>query len=170
MLPYEPKPGPTRLAQIFTLMLFCAIFACVIAVAHCQSFYAAGISLLPQSSPKPTGWAAAIVTVNANQKVYSISEVDFTVVKNGALYNVQTAARTGIATWLRAFGPVNLYGLADAGAATSGTTSSGAFAGGGMLVFPINKQIGGTVGARVLKTNLGSQVIAEMGIVFGGGK
>ena len=140
-----------------------------------QSFYGAGLSLYPQSSPKPTGWAAAMVTMSAPQRVYSISEIDFTAVGNilrGQPVSIQTSARTGAAVWLRAFGRVNLFGLANAGVATTGTNSSGAFAGGGMVTFPTRwKALYGTIGVRILSSATGgTQTLIETGIVWGNGK
>ena len=169
-----PKRKSADLIPLGPLLLALILFI-VVVPAHCQSFYAAGISLLPQASPKPTGWAAAIITANAKQRIYSISEIDFTVVGDvlhGKPFSVQTSARTGAALWLRTFKSVDLYTLADAGAATNGVNSSGAGAIGGVATFPTRwSALKGAVGARVLKTALsGTQVLVELGIVWGGGK
>ncbi len=129
---------------------------------------------MPQSSPKPTGFAAAVIQVSKTQRIYSISEVDFTLVTGTGkkIPSIQTSARTGVAVWLRAFGPVNLYTMADGGAATTGANSSGALAGGGMITWPTRwPGVLGTAGVRVIKTALSSsQAVVEIGIVWGGGK
>ena len=138
-----------------------------------QSFYGAGLSLYPQTSPKPTGWAAAMVTMSAPQRVYSISEIDFTATRTASgVYSVQTSARTGAAVFMRAFGKLNLYGLGDAGAATTGTNSGGALAGGGIATWPTRwKGVYGAAGVRVLKTSIGgTQTLVEIGIMWGGAK
>jgi hypothetical protein len=136
-----------------------------------QSFYGGGVSLLPQTSPKPTGWAAAVVTANAKQKLYSISETDFTVVRaaTGIGFTVQTSVRTGGALWLRQFGKANIYAVLDGGMATTGTNSSGAVASGGMVLFPTKwPRVQGLAGVRVLKTALGAaQTLIEFGFLVG---
>lgn len=150
---------------LILILLACPCFA------QTGSFYAAGVSLLPQTSPKPTGWAAAIITANATQRLYSISEIDFTVVGDilhGRPAAVQTSARTGAAVWLRSFGQVDLYTLGDLGAATTGANSSGAGAIGAIVTFPTRSStIHGAVGVRVLKTAIASQTLVEIGIVWG---
>lgn len=142
-------------------------------LASGQTFYAAGLSLLPQSSPKPSGFAAAVIPVSTTQKVYSISEIDFTATRTASgVYSVQTSARTGAAVFMRAFGKLNLYGLGDAGAATTGTNSGGALAGGGIATWPTRwKGVYGAAGVRVLKTSIGgTQTLVEIGIMWGGAK
>ena len=116
-----------------------------------------------------------MITMSAPQHVYSISELDFTVVGNilkKQPVTVQTSARTGAAVWLRSFGQFNLFGLANAGVATTGTNSSGAFAGGGMLTFPTRwKALYGTIGIRILSSSVGgTQTLIESGIIWGNGK
>lgn len=139
-----------------------------------QSFYGAGISAYPQTSPKPTGWAANVTTENAKQGVASFSEVDFTVIKSasGKGFSLQTSIRTGQAVQLRTFGKSTLYALGDAGMATTGANTGLAGALGGQLVTP-TKWAGWSItyGARVLKSALGaSQVLVEAGFLFGGTK
>ena len=134
-----------------------------------KTFYAIGMSLLPQSSPKPCGWAAVVTPLSTNQKIYSISETDFTFVRAASAlvsYNVQTSVRTGVAVWLRSFGQANLYALGDGGMATTGVLSSGAASGGGFVTLPI-RGILAVIGARVLKTIAGTQTFGEIGIAWG---
>jgi hypothetical protein len=92
------------------------------------SFYALGMSGLPQSSPKPTGWGALAIQASAKYQVWSISGIDFSLV--GKPLAVQTSAWTGIATPLRTFGPFTFYALGAGGAATVGTASGRSLTGG----------------------------------------
>lgn len=137
---------------------------CAPAPALAQTFYGAGVSLIAQSSPKPSGWAVVATEVNQKQALWSFSETDLTTaaIRNGLLA-VQSSARTGIATTLRSFGKWTLYGLADGGVATVGTATGGAYAGGGLLVIPV-KAINLLLGVRILKTSVGgTQSIIEIG-------
>lgn len=126
------------------------------------TFYAAGVSALPQTKPEPTGWAVIATEINTKNQIYSFSETDYTL-SNGKLVS---SARTGLATPLRSFGAFTLYGLGDAGVATTGTSTGSAFAGGGFVLIPIKKSGWDLlVGARVLKTMVGgSQAYMEVGI------
>jgi len=135
------------------------------------SFYAVGVSLEPTTRPRPTGFAAALVPLSQTQRIYSISEIDFVVVADPAhpkAFQVQTSPRTGAAIWMRDIGPMHLYALGDAGAAISGMNASGAFAGGGMIVYPLgHSRIYGSSGVRVLKTGSGMQTLVEQAIIWG---
>lgn len=127
-----------------------------------KTFYAAGATMLPQTRPQPTGWAIIATEINTNNKIYSFSETDYTMVKG----NVISSARTGLATPLRSFGGITIYGLGDAGVATGGSVASAAYSGGGFVLIPV-KQTGWNViiGVRVLKTSIGgTQTYAELGI------
>ena len=108
------------------LLRLCLIL--LVPFANGQSFYALGVSALPQSSPKPTGWGALAIQASSKYQVYSISGVDFAVV--GKPLTVQTSAWTGIATPLRTFGPLTFYALGAGGAATVGTASGRSLTGG----------------------------------------
>ena len=136
-----------------------------------KTFYAVGMSFLPQSSPKPSGWAAVVTPISSAQKIYSISETDFTFVRTVSAsvlpgFSVQTSVRTGFAVWLRAFGSANLYALGDGGMATTGAVSSAAASGGGFVTFPV-RGILAVIGARVLKTVAGTQTYGEIGVAWG---
>lgn len=133
----------------------------LMSIGYGQSFFGAGFSSLPQSSPKPSGWAAVSILANKAAQVFSFSEMDFT----PAGKRVQTSVRTGMATPLRSIGNVQIYGLADAGTATVGTSSGSAFSGGGIALVPVGPKGWQMVfGVRVLKTAVGgSQSVIEFG-------
>jgi len=142
------------------------------------TFYGAGLSLLPQSSPKPTGWAASVITISATQRIYNINEVDFTEVGNFLKHqpvSLQTSARIGGLAFIRSFGSgantVDLYGLLDGGFATTGATTSGALATGGILLIPTKwPDIKIVLGVRVLKTAAETTTLGEFGLKWGNGK
>jgi hypothetical protein len=79
---------------------------------------------------------------------------------------LQTSVRTGMATPIRSIGQVQIYGLADAGTATVGTSSGSAFSGGGVALVPMgSKGWQMVLGVRVLKTAVGgSQSFLEIGL------
>ena len=154
------------LAQQAVLLLLLAVCC-----AHAQGWYGTGLSALPQSSPKPSGWAAYATCINTKAQLYSISELDYTAVPQPHGPTIlQSSIRTGFATPLRTFGPVTLYALADAGTATVGVGASGAYAGGGVLVIPLPHPRDFTIliGIRSLHTNMGgTQQFVEIGFGWG---
>ena len=146
------------LAGMPTLALFFLLAAPVCG----QSFYGAGTSLLPQSSPKPTGWAVFGTLASSKGQIWSVSEVDFT---RGTGKLVQSSVRTGIATPMRSFGPVTIYVLGDAGAATVGSNSSAAFGTGSVALIPIRKSgYSVMIGFRAIQSAVGGlQQTVEIG-------
>lgn len=110
---------------------------------HAQSFYAAGASALPQTSPKPSGWIAVAVLASSANKLYSISGTDWTI-NNKKL--AQAATWTGIATPVKTMSFGTLYALGAAGGATTGMNAGAAITGGAILYIPIK---GGKLGALV---------------------
>lgn len=131
-------------------------------VINAPNFYGMGVSLLPQSSPKPTGWAVLAVEANAKQSIWSFSELDFNLVKN----QVQTAALTGIGTPLRTIGNVTIFAIGAGGASTVGSTSGGAISGGAIVHIPLKGGVDGAIlfGYEALKTsNGGTQQIVKFG-------
>ena len=130
------------------------------------AFYGLGTSMMPQSSPKATGWAAMAYLVNSSAKLYSFSEIDYSLASD---HKLQTSVRTGVATLMRSFGKIGLYGIGDAGVATTGGATGGAFSGGGVLLIPLGQKTRLLIGVRVLKTALGdTQQYVEIG--FGAAK
>ena len=131
-------------------------------VINAPNFYGMGVSLLPQSSPKPTGWAVLAIEANAKQSIWSFSELDFNLVKN----QVQTAALTGIGTPLRTIGNVTIFAIGAGGASTVGSTSGGAISGGAIVHIPLKGGVDGAIlfGYEALKTsNGGTQQMVKFG-------
>ena|SRR5579883_1768567 len=118
-----------------------------------QTFYGAGLTLFPQSSPKPSAWFITATNISKTQDVWSFSETDAIVVNK----HIVTSARTGMATGLRSFGKWKLFGLANAGVATDGVATSGAYAGGGVLTVPFlhNERLKIILGTRVIRSAVG---------------
>lgn len=139
------------------------------------TFWGIGAMAFPSTSPKPTGYMFTGVEVSASQKIYSFSETDFTYTRGGAL---QTSTRSGLATYMRSFGQINLYVLANIGVAASatstGTTAGLASSEGGIITFPLGaKQLSqflGNIGIRYLKTTTSSETLIEIGIMHKVGK
>lgn len=131
-------------------------------ITSATTFVAGGVSLLPQTSPKPTGWAVVATTISASQQIYSFSETDYAVVGG----KVATSARTGLATFLRKWGTVSIYGLADAGIATTGSATGIAYAGGGFARIPFNTTGWDVIiGVRELHTTVGrNTTVIEVGV------
>ncbi|HLG97123.1 MAG TPA: hypothetical protein VKX49_12495 [Bryobacteraceae bacterium] len=125
--------------------------------AAAQTFYGAGITLLPQSSPKPSAWFVAATNISKTQDVWSFSETDAVLVNK----RIVTSARTGIATGLRSFGPWKLFALANAGVATNGGATSGAYAGGGVLTgpFPHSSRLKTILGTRIIRSGVGGTTV-----------
>ena len=136
--------------------------------ARAETFWGAGFQALTSTSPKPSGWAAVAVEVSAGQHIFSFNETDFTVVRSPTSgFVLQTSARSGLATPLRTFSSVTFYALADAGVATTGINSGGAYSGGGLAVVPIKKTSwSAVVGYRLLKTSIaGTTHEIELGFI-----
>lgn len=131
-------------------------------VSSAATFLAGGVTIPSAGSPKDyTGWIAVVTPLIKTQKIYSISETDYTDVSG----KITSSVRSGIATYLRSFGKVDLYGLGDAGIATNGSTSGAAYSGGGIALFPTKwKTIYGVVGVRFLKTTTDQETLFEIGI------
>lgn len=134
-----------------------------------QSFYALGMSAFPQSSPKPTGFAAIAVLASERAQLWSFSEIDFTLVKPGAPNAncnvagcIQTSVLSGVATPLRQLDKWTLFVLGAGGAATTGNTSGGAISGGVILYIPV-KTGSIILGYETLRGPFGTQQIAKIG-------
>ena len=129
-------------------------------ITPATTFIAGGVSLLPTTVPHPTGWFAVVTEVSTSQQIYSISETDYTLVG----HKFQTSARTGAAVFLRKIGTMSLYGLVDAGVATTGTNAGAAYAGGGVVVIP-SGPIDVIIGVRELHTAVGGNTtLIEVGL------
>lgn len=103
------------------------------ATLRAQSFYAAGISGLPQSAPHVSGWAlTATELTSKSMGIWSASGIDFNVAQG----KVQTTAWTGLATPLRTVGPFTVYALGGVGGASTGTNSGYSLTGGAIVFWP----------------------------------
>ncbi len=140
-----------------------------------STFYAAGVSGLAQTSPKPTGWLVVATEVNKTADVWSLSETDYTYVSG----KIQSSVRTGLATSvsigsMKLPTGMKLYGLADAGVATTGSASSGAYAGGFVAIIPVTKfaiKFNFVPSIRVIRTAAGgTQLVWGLGLGKGGSK
>jgi hypothetical protein len=131
-----------------------------------EDFVAAGVGWNQYAIPQINGWASYARRISSG--MYSFTTYDVTSIRTRP-FTAQTSTRTGIAMWLRSIGPVQIFGLGDAGAAISGSNIGGAFSGGGVIGIPL----GGSgfrlvLGARVLKTSLSEmQTIYEAGFGWG---
>lgn len=132
------------------------------AVSSSATFLAAGLTVPSVGSPKDySGWLAVVTPLIKTEKIYSISETDYTNVSG----KITSSVRSGIATYLRSFGKVDLYALGDAGVATNGSVSGSAYSGGGIALFPTKwKSIYGVFGVRFLKTTTDQETLVEIGI------
>lgn len=127
-----------------------------------STFYAVGLNGFPQTSPKPTGMFLAAVQVSAKAQVWSFNETDFTLVNK----KVVTSVRSGMYTPLRSIGTAEVGFVGDAGVATNGMSSVGAYAGGLALRIPLGKGFMFFPGFRVLKSAITGNVVV-WGIAVG---
>jgi hypothetical protein len=141
------------------------IFLLAASLVSAQSFYAVGVSALPQSSPKPSGWACLAVLANTKAQLWSFSEMDYTAIRapGPTGFTVQSSILSGLATPLRTFGPVTMYALGAGGAATTGSTSSGAVTGGTIFYIPLKNGNALVLGYEALKGVAGTQQIIKIG-------
>lgn len=149
----------------FLLLLAALPAFCQTPDATPTTFYAFGVSALTQSSPKPTGWVVVAHLIQKSAQLWSFSESDYTYAK--LTKQVQSSVRTGIATPLRKFGTVTVYGLGDGGVASTGTSAGFAVAGGLCAPIDLGRKSGFQFvpGWRLLHTATGgTQNIVEFGI------
>ena len=146
-----------RRARTILLLGFIGLPICA------QSFYAAGASALPQSSPKPSGWTAIAILASSANKLYSISGTDWTVNDKKL---AQNATWTGIATPAKTMSFGTLYALGAAGGATTGMNTGAALTGGVILFVPIKAGKWGALvaGYTVVKSTIGgTQDVLKLG-------
>ncbi len=129
-----------------------------------SSFFGAGVTLLAQPSPKPTGWAALAMQANQKARVYSYTALLMTPAGTHPRA-IQTSVMTGVLTPLRSFGSVDLDMFGSAGVATGTGSSGSAWSGGGMLIIPLRTTSYKLLtGIRVLQTAAGgTQKMIEIG-------
>ena len=97
--------------------------------------WGAGITLLPQTSPKPTGNAFAATFSTLKGSLIQITEVDFAYIRSSK--TIQTSIVANAATPVTILGHV-VYAFMGAGGAT-GASSSAAFAGGGFMPIALKR-------------------------------
>lgn len=126
-----------------------------------STFYGAGIVGQAQTSPRPSGFFIVATELSKSAQIWSFSESDFLVVGR----KIQTSTRTGIATPLRKIASATLFAIGDGGVATTGTATSGAYAGGAILSIPLPKQLFIFPGFRYIHSGAGgTQVTIGFGI------
>lgn len=121
-----------------------------------------GAGYNPSASPKATGWISEATCISQSQGIYSYSTYEAIPQRNAVPL---VSARTGVATVLRQFGPsVYLLALATAGMAQTGTATTGAFSGGGMLMYRHPSGFTFEAGARILSAGGNQQAVYEVGV------
>jgi hypothetical protein len=146
------------------VLFFAFVLATLAQTQAPKNFAAAGFGYNPAASPD--GWLAYATLLTDKGPIYNYSEITITSasVKAGQ-FKAQTAITTGVATTVKTYGPLTIFGLANAGMATTGSTIGGAFAGGGVAVWKIKNSVWSIViGAQVLKTTANTQVLASIGV------
>jgi hypothetical protein len=137
-----------------------------------QNFAGAGGLYNPSvgASPRVTGWATYAKLIDAKSQTYFFTTEDAIPVKVvGGGYTIQVSARAGVASLLKVFGPVKIFGIIDGGGASAGLTSGGAASGGGLATIQIGHSHYHAMGGfRVLKVSNvpGTPKLYE----FGGGR
>lgn len=135
-----------------------------------QSFFFAGLIAQPSTAPHPTGGIGYAAPMNKNQGVYAIAETDLTIVRGGGSgkYMLQNQARAGIAIFTRRIWIADIFVLGDAGVSSTGSATSGAYAGGAIAKFPLRagSKFCGLVGFRIVKsaTANGTQTYLTLGV------
>jgi hypothetical protein len=131
-----------------------------------QNFAGAGAAYNPIGSPKTTGWASWGRLIDAKSESYVFTTEDAILVRTGSTFSVQTSLRVGLATKLKQFGPLKVFGIMDGGGATTGLTTGGAASGGGIAEVQIKQShYHIAVGFRIIKTNVsgGTPKMYEIG-------
>lgn len=110
---------------------------------YAQTFYGGYVSGAPSTTPKPSGGAFVAVQASSAAEVYSFNQFDVTMAKRGAWCAqsecLVNSERSGIATEMKDLGIGKLWAFGTAGAASNGSSTTGAFAGGGFITIEIKK-------------------------------
>lgn len=127
-----------------------------------SAFYGVGVTGFATTQPKESGFLVVATEISQSAQIWSLSETDAILLAN---HKLQTSARTGLATPMRKFGAAELFLLGDAGVASSGTNTGGAYAGGAILTIPFKSKYVVFPGFRYLHTATGgSQLTIGIGI------
>ena len=120
------------------------------------------------ASPRFTGWATYAKLIDARSQTYFFTTEDAIPVRvAGGGFTLQVSARAGVASLLKVFGPVKIFGIIDGGGASAGLTSGGAASGGGLATFQLGHSHNHLMGGfRILKvTNVpGTPKLYEFGV------
>ncbi len=132
------------------------LLAVLLATPLCaQSFCVAGAAMLPQTSPKTTGFEACAAVLSSANQIWSITgnQLNMTPQKK-----IQAVAFSGIATVCHVFSFATLYCFGAPAGATTGTNASLAVTGGFIGTFPVKGGKWGffTPGYSVVKSNAGA--------------
>jgi len=151
-----------RLALLFALALSAAAQT---PTQPPKEFLAVGASA---GAGSYTGWGSYAHLVSADQRIYSFTTYDVSKIQVKP-FLLQTSVRTGVAIYMRSIGPIELYGLGDAGVSYTSTNVGSALSGGGMAALHLGKTHWSIiVPVRVLKTaQSSSQTVYEIGIGWG---
>ena len=136
-----------------------------------QNWGGAGASYNQAATPQVSGWGAFATLLSNSGPIYSFTEYQITSAKTKP-WTAQTSTTTGIATPLKVLLPskdgtwtISVFGMATGGLATSQSTVSGAFAGGGVGIIRVGKTNWDIVlGAQFLSTAANKQTVYSFGI------
>jgi hypothetical protein len=112
------------------------------AAACPASFYAAGASFNPQSTPNLAGWYAIALPITKCGKefqAYSITMNNLTPKGSGPSLTFVSTSSTGLAIPLKQVGPIDFYTFGTVGASVNGGSSGLAGTWGGVAVVAIGK-------------------------------
>ncbi len=123
-----------------------------------QAWAGAGGAWNSTARPQVTGWVSYAVLLSEKGQVYSYTSQDLIPLRVNHLLTIQSSTRTGLATVFKQLGPITILAYGDAGIASIGTVTGGAFAGGGIAVIRLGKT-NWTIeaGARLLKSSVGGE-------------
>lgn len=137
--------------------------------------FAAGGSWNQTGSPQFCFTAANAHRITTG--VYSFTAVDVfaltnptPLLPNQAKYTITVTPTTGIATQIRSFGKVRLFGIGTIGAAAGGSQVGWAYSAGGFAYIPLGKGFSVIPNFRTVKTSLSGEFQGILGVMIGWGK
>jgi hypothetical protein len=128
------------------------------ALCSAQSFYAAGVSVLPSTQPEPTPWTVVATPASGN-KVWSISGTNYGLTQ-GPHPQFLSTAWSALATPAQTeIGNLKLFLLAGLGASVAGTNAGYSIVGGTIGYYQLGKSAWAIVGGyAVQKSSVGGTV------------
>jgi hypothetical protein len=129
------------------------------------TFVGAGALYNPSGTPRVTGWATYAKLVDAKSQSYFFTTEDAFVSKLNGSYTTTVSGRVGMATLIKALGPVQVFGIVDGGGATAGTVSGAAASGGGIAMIKVKSDYYLMLGYRalLLQGQAGTPKLYEIG-------